>query len=191
MKGDFSLERTCIDRVWQQLGDDSGGAGRAGECGILSVVASGKEAGIGGGGTKAFLSPWAVSGDSVVHALFLLPIQHVLREKVGEGEGEEVLKTLANWRRAVRVHVSLSWLYSHILEKEHQFQFRPVLENQSFYKLPNCLFFFGANIYPRQLVEKLTTRFPFSDVFWENIQLGLLLSKQKSQRQIWKPIFNR
>lgn len=101
MKGDFSLERTCIDRVWQQLGDDSGGAGRAGECGILSVVASGKEAGIGGGGTKAFLSPWAVSGDSVVHALFLLPIQHVLREKVGEGEGEEVLKTLANWRRAV------------------------------------------------------------------------------------------
>lgn len=92
MKGDFALERTFIDRVWQQLGDDSGGAGRAGEWGIFSVVASGKEAGMGGGGTKAFLSPWAVSGDSVAHALFLLPIQHVLREKVGEGEGEEVLK---------------------------------------------------------------------------------------------------
>lgn len=49
MKGDFALERTFIDRVWQQLGDDSGGAGRAGEWGIFSVVASGKEAGMGGG----------------------------------------------------------------------------------------------------------------------------------------------
>lgn len=52
MKGDFSLERTFIDRVWQQLGDDSGGAGRAGEWGIFSVVASGKEAGMGGGVPK-------------------------------------------------------------------------------------------------------------------------------------------
>ena len=37
------------------------------------------------GGTKAFLSLQAVSGDSVVHALFLLPIQHVIREKVEGG----------------------------------------------------------------------------------------------------------
>jgi len=39
---------------------------------------------------------WAVSGDCIVPALFLLPIPDLLQGDGGGGEGKVALKTLAN-----------------------------------------------------------------------------------------------
>ena len=146
------------------------------------------------GGTKAFLSLQAVSGDSVVHALFLLPIQHVIREKV-EGGGEEVIKTLANWRRAVwgtcKFVLIIFSYFRRGTSISVQACFRKIKAFTNF--LIVCLFVcFVQTFILDNLLKNIQHRkqLSFPDVFQENIQLHLQLSKQKSQHQTWKPIFH-
>lgn len=52
------------------------------------------------GDTKAFCYLWAVSGQLVVSVFFLPSVQGVLHGDGGR-KAEEVLKNVANWKRAV------------------------------------------------------------------------------------------
>lgn len=83
MKADLSPKRAFIDEVWQRQGDDTAEEGRAGEWEIIAIVVSGKEAGTWG--IPELSALWAVSGDFVVPAHFLLPTQHLLPGDRGGG----------------------------------------------------------------------------------------------------------